>query len=108
MKLNAVKDDKSFFVLEISKISKTDEFKIKILVDQEELDFVVTFFDEPLGISGVKLPKRLEHLTLDYLYRVRDFLNLLFAVCKEEEVELPKNLRCREYPPGHTSSSLRA
>jgi hypothetical protein len=108
MKLDAVKDAKSFVVLEISKTSNTDEFKIKILVDQEELDFVVTFFDEPSGISGVKLPERLEHLTLEYLYCVRDFLNLLFAVCKEEEVELPKDLRCREYPPGYTSSNLRA
>jgi hypothetical protein len=78
------------------------------LVDQEELDFVVTFFDEPLGISGVKLPERLERLTLDYLYRVRDFLNLLFAVYKKEQAELPENLRCREYPPGHASSNLRA
>jgi hypothetical protein len=44
MKLGAVENAKSFVVLEISKISKTDELKIKILVDQEELDFVVTFF----------------------------------------------------------------
>jgi hypothetical protein len=43
MKLDAVENAKSFVVLEISKISNTDEFKIKILVDQEELDFVVTF-----------------------------------------------------------------
>jgi hypothetical protein len=81
MKLDAVKDAKKFVVLEISRISNTDELKIKILVDQEELDFVLRFSNEPLEILGVKLPERLEHLTLDYLYRVRAFLNLLFAVC---------------------------
>lgn len=94
MKLDTVKDAKSFVVLEILKISNTDELKVKILLDQEELDFVVFFFNEPLEILGVQLPERLERLTLDYLYRVRDFLNLLFAVYKEEEVELPKDLRC--------------
>jgi hypothetical protein len=108
MKLDAVKDAKSFVVLEISKISNTDEFKIKILVDQEELNFVLRFSNEPLGILGVQIPERLEHLTLDYLFCVKDFLNLLFAGYKKENVELPRNLRCREYPLGHTSSNLRA
>jgi hypothetical protein len=108
MKLDAVENAKSFVVLEISKIANTDELKVKILIDQEELDFVLRFSNEPLGILGVQIPERLEHLTLDYLYHARDFLNLLFAVCKEEKVELPKDLRCREYLPECTSNNWRA
>jgi hypothetical protein len=65
MKLDAVENAKSFVVLEISKISETDELNIKILVDQEELDFVLRFSNEPLGILGVQISERLEHLTLD-------------------------------------------
>jgi hypothetical protein len=108
MKPDAVENAKSFVVLEISKIPFNDELKVKILVDQEELDFVIKFSNEPLGIRGLQIPGRLEHLSLDYLYRTKDFFELLFAVCEGEEVKLPQDLRCWEYPAEYSSDNLRA
>jgi hypothetical protein len=89
---------KRFSVLDISWLSKNDNLlHVKISVDGEEREFDMVFKE-----LGAAVPAELDHLIMNYLEKMQEFIVLLVDWHEGVPIKFPVDFRCWERPAEDT------